>query len=81
MGNLPHVPGMKQRPMTSFEALRQVNDVASNLNPNNPNVLNMLRAIDTLQKIVAAARELVDVSPRNFAASEKLRKALNGEST
>lgn len=76
MGNLPHVPGMKQRPMTSFEALRQVNNVTSNLNPNNPNLLNMLRAIDTLQKIAATARKVVD----GDATRDDLRKALNGES-
>lgn len=78
MGNLPHTPGMKLPPMDATRAMCVLADFLSDSNPNNPNLLNALAAERTLQKIVAAARELLNVSPRNFAASEKLRKALEG---
>lgn len=76
---LPNVPGMKLPPMDATTAMRTIADVTSNMSPANPQVLNALRAETTLFAIVAAARELLDVSPRNFAASEKLRRALAGE--
>jgi hypothetical protein len=76
--NLPNVPGMKLPPMDATEAMRIIANVTSNMSPANPQVLNALRAETVLFAIVAAARELLDVSPRNYAASEKLRKALAG---
>lgn len=78
MSELPKVPGMKLPPMDATEAMRIIANVTSNMSPANPQVLNALRAETVLFEIVAAARELLDVSPRNYAASEKLRKALDG---
>jgi hypothetical protein len=69
---------MKLPPMDATEAMRIIANVTSNMSPANPQVLNALRAETVLFEIVAAARELLDVSPRNYAASEKLRKALDG---